>query len=290
MNADRINELLEAFDEVQCDADDGTEYWLARDLQQLFGYAKWQKFQRVLEKAEIACENAGQYPEDHFTQVGRMIEIGKGGQREIEDTALSRFACYLVAQNGDPRKEAIAFAQSYFAVQTRKLEVLQKRIGEASRIKQRKRLTTEEKQLSDFIHNRTGDPRSFGRIRSKGDRAYFGGLSTQEMKDRLNVPQGRPLADFLHPIALTGKVLATEITNFTIGRDNLEGEVEITEEHVRNNSDIRKLLQDRGINPEELLAAEDAKKVERRLKADGRKLPKWSKKLKQKEEKDTDEQ
>lgn len=254
--------------------DTGTEFWCARDLQMLLGYAQWRSFAAVIDKAITACEKAGYDPKDHFAHISKMVDLGSGAKREIEDIALTRYACYLIAQNGDPAKEQIAFAQTYFAVQTRKQELIEKRLAEAERIGARKRLTQSEKELSGIIFDRLRENESFASIRSKGDVALFGGRSTQDMKDRLRVPKGRPLADFLPTITIKAKDFADEITNFNIKQHDLRTEFGITDEHVKNNRDVRKLLSDRGIIPEALPPAEDVKKVERRLKSEQKKLPK----------------
>jgi len=248
------------------------EYWLARELQKLLGYARWENFLTVIERAMDACENVGQPEENHFRFVKRMVTIGSGTEREIEDLALSRYACYLIAQNGDPRKEEIAFAQTYFAVQTRKQEIIEQRIGELERLRTRKKLTESERELSGIIFERVGDHESFGRIRSKGDQALFGGYTTAEMKIRLGVPGSRPLADFLPTITIKAKDFANEITNFNIKRDDLTTEPTIAREHVKNNTEVRDLLLRRGIKPEVLPAAEDLKKVERRVQAEEKRL------------------
>jgi len=256
-----------------------TEYWCARDLQMLLGYTKWENFSKVIDKAITSCEKAGFDPKDHFLGIRKMVDLGSGARREIEDIALTRYACYLVAQNGDPTKDSIAFAQTYFAVQTRKQEVIEKRLAEAERVSARKRLSKSEKELSGIIFDRLRDNESFGRIRSKGDRALFGGRTTQEMKGKLNVPAKRPLADFLPTITIKAKDFANEITNFNIKQNELRTESGITDEHVRNNQEVRQLLVDRGIVPERLPSAEDVKKVERRLKTEQKKLPEKGKPL-----------
>ncbi|MHB9025830.1 MAG: DNA damage-inducible protein D [Armatimonadota bacterium] len=252
--------------------DQGVEFWFARELQVLLGYTEWRNFSLVIEKARMACQNAGQHVRDHFVDVNKMVDIGSGSKREIADIALTRYACYLIAQNGDPRKEEIAFAQTYFAVQTRKQEIIEQRIGEIERLQARKKLTTSERELSQIIYERVGDSDSFGRIRSKGDQALFGGYTTAQMKQRLCVPTGRPLADFLPTITIKAKDFANEITNFNIKRDDLSTEPNITDEHVQNNTDVRNLLKQRGICPETLPAAEDVKKIERRVQSEEKKL------------------
>lgn len=254
--------------------DTGIEYWCARDLQMLLGYAKWENFAKVVDKAITACQTTGYDPKDHFLGIRKMVDLGSGAKREIDDIALTRYACYLIAQNGDPAKEPIAFAQTYFAVQTRKQELIEKRLAEAERLSARKRLTQSEKDLSGIIFERLRKNESFGRIRSKGDKALFGGRSTQDMKTKLSVPDNRPLADFLPTITIKAKDFAAEITRFNVGQRNLRTEDGITGEHVKNNQEVRKLLVDRGIVPESLPPAEDIRKVERRLKSEQKKLPK----------------
>lgn len=266
-------------DMLQKDLETGAEFWFARDLQMLLGYARWENFVRVIAKAKTSCENAGFDPRDHFLDVTKMVELGSGAIREIEDIALTRYACYLIAQNGDPSKDPIAFAQTYFALQTRKQEVVEQRLAETERVSARHKLTRSEKELSGIIFDRLGDNDSFARIRSKGDTALFGGKTTLDMKYRLGVPKGRPLADFLPTITIKAKDFANEITNFNIKQNELRDESGITQEHVRNNQEVRRLLKDRGIVPEQLPPAEDVKKVERRLASEQKKLPKRVKKL-----------
>ena len=275
MDKEIVVRLHSSFEDmVRKHAESGVEYWCARDLQMLLGYAHWRSFAAVIDKAITACENSGHDPKDHFAHISKMVDLGSGAKREIEDIALTRYACYLIAQNGDPAKEQIAFAQTYFAVQTRKQEIIEKRLAEAERVSARKRLTQSEKELSGIIFDRLRENESFARIRSKGDVALFGGNTTQDMKKKLRVPPSRPLADFLPTITIKAKDFANEITNFNIKQHELRTEPGITDQHVKNNRDVRRLLQDRGIVPEALPPAEDVKKVERRLKSEQKKLPK----------------
>ena len=273
MKKEIIVQLHSSFEKsVHKETDTGTEFWFARDLQNLLGYSKWENFAKVIEKARTACKNVGYEVADHFLDIRKMVSLGSGAEREIDDIALTRYACYLIAQNGDPSKEQIAFAQTYFAVQTRKQEIIEKRIAEVERLNARKKLTLSEKELSGIIFERLGDEQSFGRIRSKGDKALFGGKSTEQMKDNLIVPKGRPLADFLPTITIKAKDFANEITNFTIKRDNMRTEESITVQHVKNNKEVRNILVKRNIIPEALPPAEDVKKVERRLISEEKKL------------------
>lgn len=247
---------------------EGVEYWFARDLQNLLGYSKWENFALVIDKAKDACKNSNQNIIDHFPEVRKTISMPKGATKEIEDFMLTRYACYLIAQNGDPHKEQIAFAQSYFAIQTRKQELIEQRINLVERLTARKKLAASETELSKIIYERGVDADGFARIRSKGDKALFGGNDTKQMKTKLSIPQNRPLADFLPTVTITAKNLATEITNFNVKKDNLSGEQLITGEHIGNNRGVRKLLVERGIKPEELPAEEDVKKLEKKVKKD----------------------
>lgn len=266
-------------DIVQVEADSKCEFWFARDLQGMLGYATWRNFETVVEKAQSACHNAGYAIEDHFARVSKMVGIGSGAEREIDDYALNRYACYLIAQNGDPKKPEIAFAQTYFAVQTRRMELIEQRLDEVERLAARKQLAEAESELSGLVFERGGDDRSIARIRSHGDNALFG-IRTQAIKNRLGLPpKGKPLADVLPTITLKAKDFATEVTNFNIRKDDLQGERPITREHVKNNAAVRDLLIERGIKPEELPAEEDIKKVERRVESETKKLPNKTDKL-----------
>jgi len=254
------------------------EFWFARDLQHLLSYTKWDNFLNVVNKAKTACEISGNEITDHFADVGKMVSLGSGSKREIQDIMLTRFACYLIAQNGDPQKEQIAFAQNYFALQTRKFELIEQRIKDWERLVVRQKLSLSEKELSSLIYEKTGSDRNFGIIRSKGDKALFG-YSTQQIKNKLKVPKGRALADFLPTITIKAKDFATEITVFNIDDKSLRTENSISNEHIKNNKGVRKLLLERGIKPEQLPAEEDVKKLERRVNSEKKKILKNPDKL-----------
>ncbi|MDD3744072.1 MAG: DNA damage-inducible protein D [Lentimicrobiaceae bacterium] len=266
MEKDTIIKLNKRFEEYAYEQD-GIEYWLARELQELLEYTQWRNFENVIAKAKIACENSGNAVSDHFADVSKTIQMPKGATKIVPDFMLTRYACYLIAQNGDPKKEQIAFAQSYFAIQTRKQELLEERIQLMERLHAREKLAATETELSKNIYERGVDNSGFARIRSKGDWAMFGGHNTSDMKRKLGIKENRPLADFLPTITITAKQLATEITNFNVNKNNLKGEGNITSEHVKNNKDVRTLLGKSGIKPEELPAEEDIKKLERRVKS-----------------------
>lgn len=252
----------------------GIEFWFARDLQKLLGYAEWRKFKGVIEKAQIACKQSNNDVSDHFVGAAKKVQLGSKSHREIVDIMLTRYACYLIAQNGDSRKEEIAFAQSYFAIQTRKQELIEERIQLRERFEARNKLSQSETELSKLIYERGVNEQGFARIRSKGDKALFGGKNTNQMKIKLNIPQKRPLADFLPTVTITAKNLATEITNHNVKNKNLQGENNISTEHITNNEDIRGVLLKNDIVPEELPPEEDIKKSERKVKTNEKALGK----------------
>jgi len=279
MKQEVIESLNSSFESQSQTTENGIEFWFARDLQHLLGYTKWDNFLKVINKAKTACETSDNEILDHFADVGKMVSIGSGTQREIQDIMLTRYASYLIAQNGDSRKEAIAFAQNYFATQTRKLELIAKRINDWERLQARQKLTLSEKELSELIYDRTGDDKNFGIIRSKGDRALFN-KTTRQMKERLGVPQNRALADFLPTITIKAKDFAAEITVFNTKDKGLNSEKEISNEHITNNSSVRRILLERGIETENLPPEEDIKKLERRVNSEKKKLGKNPDKLK----------
>lgn len=271
MKKELIAELLEKFEDA-CYLYQEIECWSARELQEILGYTKWVNFLKVIDKAKSSCEKSGATISDHFADIGKMIELAKGAQREVVDYALTRYACYLIAQNGDPSKNEIAFAQTYFAVQTRKQEIIEQRLLDVARVNAREKLSKSEKKLSGIIYERGVDDKGFAIIRSKGDQALFGGFSTNEMKHKLALPGNRPLADFLPTLTIKAKDFATELTSHNVVEKDLKGEHQITSEHVENNRAVRKMLIERGVRPETLPPAEDVKKVQRKLESDEKKL------------------
>lgn len=279
MKSELIHSLTTTFEGHAQQTDSGVEYWLARDLQFLLGYSKWDNFLNVVSKARTACEVSGHPIVDHFSDVGKMVDLGSGSQREVDDIMLTRYACYLIAQNGDPKKPEIAFAQTYFAIQTRRAELIEQRVLEAERVSARRKLSNTEKELSKVIYEQTGGNEDFALIRSKGDQALFG-KTTQAMKAQWKVPDARPLADFAPTIILKAKDFATEITIHNSRQHALSTEQQISDEHVTNNQAVRKTLLERGIRPEHLPPAEDVKKVERRLASEEKQSMKNPKPLK----------
>jgi DNA-damage-inducible protein D len=282
MDIQKINQYKSDFDAIAQNVSDENggyiEVWYARELQGVLGYARWENFVVAINRAMESCKTQNINIDDHFREVTKMVTLGSGAQRAVQDFMLTRYACYLIAQNGDPKKEEIAFAQSYFAIQTRNAELIEERLRLIYRLETRERLRSSEKQLSQNIYQRGVDDKGFGRIRSKGDTALFGGVNTEQMKNRLGVKSGA-LADYLPTLTIAAKNLATEMTNYNVEQKDLYGEIPITNEHVQNNQSVRGMLLKRGIRPEELPAAEDIKKVERRVAREEKQLEKNTKKL-----------
>lgn len=277
MDKKTISTMKKMFDDIMHTTEDGiVEFWYARELMGCLGYTTWRRFKDAINRAMESCKGAEIEVSDHFADAVKMVEIGSNAVRDVDDIMLTRYACYLIAQNGDPRKEEIAFAQSYFAVQTRKQELIEERIAYIQRTEARGKLRESEKRLSQNIYERGVDDAGFGRIRSKGDQALFGGRSTQEMKEKLGVSDKRPLADFLPTLTIAAKNLATEMTNYNVEEKDLKGEGAITTEHVQNNTTVREMLATRGIKPEELPPSEDIKKLESKVKSQEKKIAKES--------------
>jgi DNA-damage-inducible protein D len=267
MKKEQIQYLFVQFENARHDYN-GIECWSARELQLIFNYKEWRNFLKVVDKAVNSCKGSGNAVSDHFVEFNKMVSLGSNSERKVNDIALTRYACYLIAQNGDPAKPEIAFAQTYFAVQTRKQELIEQRILDVARINARKKLSKSEKKLSTIIYERGFDEKGFASIRSKGDKALFGGFTTNDMKKKLQVPDNRPLADFLPTLTISAKDFATELTSHNITEKNLTSKQVIIDEHIENNTAVRKILLRRGIQPEELPPAEDLKKVKRRLDGD----------------------
>ena len=282
MKKEFIAELFKKFEDA-CYDYKGIECWSARDLQIILGYSQWRNFKNVIDKAQKSCEQAGEDTKNHFAEFSKMVQIGSGAQKEIEDIALTRYGCYLIAQNGDATtKSEIAFAQTYFAVQTRKQEIIEKKLLDVARVTAREKLSQSEKKLSGIIFERGVDNRSFAIIRSKGDQALFGGRTTNDMKRILKIPENRPLADFLPTLTIKAKDFATELTSHNVVDKDLKGDNQITKEHIENNLAVRKILNDRGVKPEQLPRSDDVKKVERKLETEEKNILKEVKKIQEK--------
>lgn len=281
MKQELIQDLFEKFEYARYETD-SVEYWSARNLQVIFNYADWRNLVKVIDKAKQACKNAGEEIGDHFVDITKMVSLGSGSEREVDDYALTRYACYLIAQNGDSAKSEIAFAQTYFAFQTRKQELIEERLLETERVAARDKLMKSEKKLSGIIYERGVDDKGFAIIRSKGDRALFGGYNTSDMKTKLGIPAKRPLADFLPALTIKAKDFATELTSHNVIDKDLQGEKSIEREHVDNNLEVRNILIKRGVKPENLSTEEDLQKIKRKLDSDEKKVLKETKKLKKK--------
>jgi DNA-damage-inducible protein D len=281
MKKELITDLFRKFEDA-CYIYQGIECWSARELQSVFNYSEWRNFLKVIDKAKEACNNSGEAAPYHFVDTNKMIGLAKGAQRQIEDIALTRYACYLVAQNGDPAKTEVAFAQTYFAVQTRKQEIIEQRLLDVARVAAREKLSKSEKKLSGIIYERGVDDKGFAIIRSKGDQALFGGFSTNDMKHKLKVPEKRPLADFLPTLTIKAKDFATELTSHNVVEKNLKGENSISKEHIDNNLAVRKILKERGVKPEALPPAQDIGKLKRKLSSEEKKVLKDVKKISKK--------
>lgn len=276
MDTSTVTKLQRTFEDYVHTAR-GVDYWFARDLQNLLGYVQWRNFLAAIDKAKESCKNAGQSVANHFANVSKKVKLGSEAEREVDDIMLTRYACYLIAQNGDPRKEEIAFAQSYFAIQTRKQELIEQRIALQERFEARNKLIASETELSKLIYERGVDEKGFARIRSKGDEALFGGITTLQMKEKLKIPLNRPMADFLPTVTVAAKNFATEITNFNVKQNNLHGEVKITGEHIENNKEMRRVLAKSNIIPESLPIEEDIKRLKRRVETDEKRIAHTSK-------------
>jgi DNA-damage-inducible protein D len=264
MKKELIEQLFTNFEKIKQN-DSGIEYWSARSLQELLGYGKWENFEKLIQRASDAAKNSGYDTNEHFLKVRKMVKLGSGSAREIVDYNLTRYACYLITQNGDPSKSQIAFAQTYFAVQTRKQEIIEQRLLDIERVEAREKLSRTEKRLSGVIYERGVDSQGFALICTQGDSALFGGYSTQEMKEKLEIPEKRPLADFLPTLTIKAKDFAAELTKHNVIDKDLKGQQQISKEHVDNNLAVRHILDERGVKPEYLPPDKDVKKVQRKL-------------------------
>ncbi len=269
---DTIQKNLESIKRVSND-DHPMEFWSARDLMPMLGYTKWQKFTEVIERAKAACKLSGQNIDDHVTGAGKMIATGKGATRKIEDFFLTRYAFYLIAQNGDPRKPEIALAQTYFATQTRKQELLEQRDMESKRLDARAKLRETESKIESTVYERgIKYPVEFATFKNKHIEALYGGISASQLKKIRKIPPKRSLADFDSHVELKAKDFALAMTDHNIKEKDIRGKEAMNTEVVKNSRETRQALLNRGIKPEHIKPEEDLKLVESRKNKEAKRI------------------